>query len=53
MNRFMMDVGEEVINGIPYPRLQMLTVEEIQQVKRFKTPGVVGKGSGQGVMPLA
>ena len=46
-NRFMADAGEEVISGIPYPRLQMLTVEQILSGKRFKTPGVVGRGSDQ------
>lgn len=46
-NRFMADAGEEIISGISYPRLQMLTVDEILAGKRFKTPGVVGKGSDQ------
>ncbi len=51
-NRFMADSGNEVISGVPYPRLQMLTVDEILQGKRFATPGVVGKGSNQTILNM-
>lgn len=42
-NRFMADAGDEVINGIPSPRLQILTMDEILQGERFKTTGVIGR----------
>lgn len=38
-NRFMVDAADEVINGVPFPRLQILTVDEILDGKRFYTPG--------------
>lgn len=40
---FCREKGEVEINGIPYPRLQILCVEEIFEGKRFKTPRVRGK----------
>lgn len=42
--RFMGEAGDVEILGVPYPRLQMLSVEQILEGKRFNTPGVVGKG---------
>ena len=42
--RFMAEAGDMEILRIPYPKLQMLSVAEILDGKRFKTPGVVGKG---------
>lgn len=44
--RFMAEAGDVDILGVPYPKLQMLSVAEILDGKRFKTPGVVGKGKG-------
>ncbi len=41
-NRFMAEVGDLEVLGIPYPRMQMLTVAEIVEGKRFSTPSVVG-----------
>ncbi len=39
--------GELEIHGRKYPKMQVLTVEEILDGKRFDTPSVVGKGSSQ------
>lgn len=36
----MAQAGDLKIGGVHYPRMQMLTVEEILQGKRFKTPSV-------------
>ena len=40
--RFMGEAGTLNILGIDYPRLQMLSVEEILDGRRFKTPTVAG-----------
>ncbi len=52
--------GDVTVHNIQYPRMQMLTVSEILDGVRFKTPGAVGRGSGgalgsgntQGVLPI-
>ena len=36
--------------GMTYPRMQMLTVSQILGGAQFRTPGMVGKGSAQGVL---
>ncbi len=41
-NRFMAEAGDLEVLGIPYPRMQMLTVAEIVEGKRFNTPSVAG-----------
>ena len=41
--RFMGDAGSLEILGIEYPRMQLLTVGEILEGKRFKTPTVQGR----------
>ena len=41
--RFMADAGDLEVHGRPYPRMQILTVEEILNGKRFDTPSVVGR----------
>ncbi|MDE0331102.1 MAG: site-specific DNA-methyltransferase [Nitrospinae bacterium] len=41
---FMADAGDLIVNRIEYPRMQMLSIPEIFEGKRFYTPGVVGKG---------
>jgi DNA modification methylase len=41
--RFMAEAGTLEILGIEYPRLQLLTVEEILDGKRFNTPTVAGR----------
>ena len=43
--------GDLEVHGTPYPRMQLLTVSEILEGKRFRTPGAVGRGSLQ--QPLA
>jgi site-specific DNA-methyltransferase (adenine-specific) len=41
------------INGIMYPRMQILTVPEILEGKRFKTPSVArGRSVSQPALPL-
>ena len=30
--------------GVPYPKLQMLWLDELLDGRRFNTPGVVGRG---------
>ena len=42
---FCREKGSSEINGISYPKLQILSVEEILSGERFKTPIVRGKGS--------
>ena len=50
--RFMADAGDlggrDVVR--PYPRMQMLTVAQILDGKRFDVPGVVARGTRQGVL---
>ena len=46
-HRFMAEAGDLDVRGRPFPRLQLLTVDEIFEGKRFETPYVVGKGSPQ------
>ena len=41
--RFMADAGDLEIRGMPYPRMQVLTVREILDGKRFDTPTVAGR----------
>ena len=47
--RFMAEAGDlEVAQHMnPYPRMQLLTVPDILEGKRFRTPGAVGRGSPQ------
>ena len=46
-HRFMAEAGALDILGMQYPRMQMLTVPEILEGKRFDTPGVAGRGLAQ------
>ena len=46
-HRFMADAGDLDILGMKYARMQMLTVPEILEGKRFATPGAVGRGLAQ------
>ena len=39
------DQGNVEINGLSYPRLQILSVEEILNGERFKTPVVRGRAT--------
>ena len=44
---FMAEAGGLDVEGIKYARMQMLTVEEIMDGKRFHTPSVAGRGPAQ------
>ena len=46
-HRFMAEAGDLDVQGHKYARLQMLTVAEILEGKRFETPFALGKGSPQ------
>ena len=51
--REMAAAGDLSVNGVLYPRMQMLTVPEILEGKRFRTPSVArGKGVAQPMLPL-
>ncbi len=50
--REMAAAGDLTVRGIPYPKMQILTVKEILEGKRFKTPGAVGRSERQPVLPL-
>ena len=50
-HRLMGQSGDVTINGVDYPKLQMLTVPEILEGKRFQTPGAVGRGLKQPSIP--
>ena len=50
--RDMAQAGDLEVVGKKYPRMQLLTVEEILEGWRFKTPSVAGRGSGQIPAPL-
>lgn len=49
--REMAGAGDMDILGTRYPRMQMLTVQEILDGKRFATPSVVGRGDRAPVLP--
>ncbi len=48
---FMAEAGDLDVEGIKYARMQMLTVEEILEGKRFHTPSVSGRGLAQPRLP--
>ena len=50
-NRFMADAGMIDLGGNPYPKMQMLTVEELLAGKRFATPTVAGRHEAQPRIP--
>ena len=52
-HKFMADAGDLDVLGIKYPRMQLLTVAEILEGKRFLTPSVAGKGVAAPTLPLA
>ena len=55
-NNFLREMGaagEMDAYGVRYPRMQLLTVEQILDGARFKTPSVAAKGTGQAALPLA
>lgn len=49
--KFMADAGDLDVLGMKYARMQILTVEEILDGKRFHTPGAVGRVD-QAALPL-
>ena len=49
---FMAEAGDYEVLGIPYPRMQLLTVQDILDGKHFHTPGVSARGSAQRNLPL-
>ncbi len=49
--RFMAEAGSLDILGIEYPRLQLLTVDDILDGKRFQTPTVAGRHTQQPRFP--
>ena len=49
--RFMGDAGSVDIWGNDYPRMQIITVEELLDGKRFRTPTVAGRHEPQPRMP--
>ena len=44
--------GDLQVHGTPYPRMQLLTVSEILEGRRFRTPSAVGRGSRQQALAL-
>ena len=50
--RLIAEVGDIEVLGNRYPRLQVLSVEEILQGERFRTPSPAARGSAQKNMPL-
>ena len=50
--REMAQAGDLEIMGARYPRMQLLTVGEILDGRRFNTPGVAGRRLPQPVLPL-
>ena len=43
----MADAGDLDVMGVKYPRMQVLTVADILDGKRFHTPSVAGRGLAQ------
>ena len=50
--REMAAAGDLDVMGVKYPKMQMLTVEDIFDGRRFVTPSVAGLSSGQGALPI-
>ena len=50
--RFMAEAGDFDVLGVQYPKMQILTVAEILEGKRFLTPSVAGKGVAEPSLPL-
>ena len=44
--------GDLEVHGTAYPRMQLLTVSEILEGRRFRTPSAVGRGSRQQALAL-
>ena len=50
-NRFMANAGTVELWGNEYPKMQILTIEELLEGKRFATPTVVGRHTQSPRMP--
>jgi len=50
--REMAAAGSYEAYGMEFPRIQLLTVAQILDGQQFRTPGMVGRGSSQGVLSL-
>ena len=50
--REMATAGDMDVMGVLYPRMQMLTAAEILDGKRFNTPSVAARGTGQSAMAV-
>ncbi len=48
----MASAGDIEVKNVQYARMQMLTVAEILEGKRFKTPGAVGRGLAEPILPF-
>ena len=48
----MAEAGDLSVGDALYPRMQMLSIPEILDGKRFKTPAVKARGSGQILLAL-
>ena len=46
----MAQAGDIDVYGMPFPRMQLRTVQELLDGKAFHAPGAVGRGTGQGVL---
>ena len=51
--KLMSEAGDIEVHGMPYPRMQILTVDEILEGKRFNTPNVAaGRREAQPRLPV-
>lgn len=46
-HEFMAEAGDMEVTGVNYARMQLMSVEDILEGKKFNTPGVVGRGLAQ------
>ena len=51
-HKFCAQAGDLTVSNAAYPRLQMLTITEIFEGKRFDTPGVVGRSLKQPLLRI-
>ena len=51
--RFMAEAGDMDMMGVKYPRMQILSVPEILEGRRFMTPSVAGRGLAEPRLPGA
>ena len=53
LKQFRASEGDLELDGIPYPRLQLLIVKEILDDRRFHSPGVSARVVGQGSLEVS